>query len=383
MNKLLTTNTGGEPIYLDDIRWNDDAYRAAMTAMLLPFGTDFIIQGCTIGGVGYDVAAGYVMLNSEILRVEAHTRTQDYYVKVVSYDAAGSTVFQDGNTHNVYQKNRAYCTVVSSTLKYDADRLEDIMRNTCLRTGNTYSIARTISNGTPVDITGLDTTAAITGTITGTYAGAAVCNYYISSKRNIIYFDITMTSTYGVTLNIYDASSSLIFSIVNVPNPNRLRFFAINTGDSGWFFVYTSDEISSILGTAAYKDTGTGAGNVILGNDIRLSDNREIKTVDGDVIHTKIVEIGNWNMNSTSSVTVAHGVADFTKILSVSVFILNDVSNQFYSLNGTMTNGELMGAISYTSSLIVLYRTISGYFDSSLFGTGISQRGYIVMQYTS
>ena len=114
MNQLVTTNNGGQPIYLDDIRWNDSAYRSAMAGMLAAFGTDFIISGCTSGEGTCN--AGYIMLGGEILQVDTHTITGNYFSKVQTYDAAGSDEYQDTSTHNVYLKNRGVCNASSGNL---------------------------------------------------------------------------------------------------------------------------------------------------------------------------------------------------------------------------------------------------------------------------
>lgn len=53
-------------------------------------------------------------------------------------------------------------------------------------------------------------------------------------------------------------------------------------------------------------------------------------TNDGAKLRTKVVEIGDWNMNSTSGVNIAHGLPDVTKIRSVSVIIRSDGSTIVY-----------------------------------------------------
>lgn len=117
MNKLITY-TGGKPNFnIDDILWNDDAYRLAITAILKAFGGDnFIVQGCT--KTGGTLNAGYIMLDGELLQVESHTFTSTHFVKVTTYDAGGNVTFNDGNARQIWQKNRATLTAGSGNLAY-------------------------------------------------------------------------------------------------------------------------------------------------------------------------------------------------------------------------------------------------------------------------
>jgi len=49
-------------------------------------------------------------------------------------------------------------------------------------------------------------------------------------------------------------------------------------------------------------------------------------------IHLKKIDIGDWNMDSTSSITVAHGLT-FNKIIGLYVHIRNDAHSGVFPLN--------------------------------------------------
>jgi hypothetical protein len=70
---------------------------------------------------------------------------------------------------------------------------------------------------------------------------------------------------------------------------------------------------------AAYmtSDAVSGSGTVDLSACVYFQDT---------VPKTKRIAIGNWNMDSTASKNVAHGMADHSRILSVSVMIISDNS---------------------------------------------------------
>lgn len=145
MNKLITSGfTGGFPYELDDIRWNDEAYRDVFTSILKGFSTgstdnlNFIIQGCvpTYNAAPYqpiNLTSGYIMLNGEVLKVDAHignTSTATHYQKAVSYNPDGIKISKDGNyTGSTYQMNRAVLSGTSGNLRYTDHRFSDIIKN--------------------------------------------------------------------------------------------------------------------------------------------------------------------------------------------------------------------------------------------------------------
>ena len=124
MNKLITTDTGGFPYVLDDIRWEQDAYRGsfeALAKMIRESGTsDSILWGCEVtdNTTTFDVAAGAVIIDGEIHQVAAVTgltkaASQTLYIaaSTASYDAAGLKTFQDAATHNTYNIRKATASI--------------------------------------------------------------------------------------------------------------------------------------------------------------------------------------------------------------------------------------------------------------------------------
>ena len=118
MNKLITTDLGGFPFVLDDIRFEQDAVRNAFYGILTAWGiTDdesFILSGCevTTGGGNYNVAAGYVVLSGEVFKVDAHSVAivggQTYFWQISeTNDPAGLKVFEAGPSYNTYKVRKA------------------------------------------------------------------------------------------------------------------------------------------------------------------------------------------------------------------------------------------------------------------------------------
>lgn len=100
------------------------------------------------------------------------------------------------------------------------------------------------------------------------------------------------------------------------------------------------------------------------------------------------VEIGIWNMDTTSSLSVAHGVADFTKIKTWQISIYNDDGTKIYDFLGTLcaVGGDPVGRSGYLAeinsasfSLVRVTSADGGFFDSTSFDDGTMNRGYITM----
>jgi len=131
MDKFIKTDTGGLPLRLDDLIWEQGELDAsnfgiyqALQADLLAYGTDYIVEGCTYGAP--NITAGWIMLASELLRVDAHAGTDNYFAKVSTFDARGDKTFKDASSQSTYQVNRGVLNAASGSLNITtALRLED------------------------------------------------------------------------------------------------------------------------------------------------------------------------------------------------------------------------------------------------------------------
>lgn len=133
--------------------------------------------------------------------------------------------------------------------------------------------------------------------------------------------------------------------------------------------VITGDVTGDVTGnadTATHSDhthsiveTGTGAGT----------------------IRKKIIEIGDWNMDSTENVVLSHGIT-FDKIRSVNVLIRYDSNGAIYSLiAGDGSDSDVAGWILWDTTTIQLHRVASGFFDSTNFDSTSYNRGWITIEY--
>lgn len=105
------------------------------------------------------------------------------------------------------------------------------------------------------------------------------------------------------------------------------------------------------------------------------------------VLNTKIIEIGDWNMDSTASVAKAHGLT-YEKIISVRVTIREDSGASCvrqpmfpFFCNNTTGGYESAGYLTYDSTNIYLFRTDAGGYNNPVFDSTSYNRGWIIIEY--
>jgi hypothetical protein len=119
------------------------------------------------------------------------------------------------------------------------------------------------------------------------------------------------------------------------------------------------------------KDGSLVFGGVAQGKDVTSA------------LHRKIVEIGDWDMDTTATKAVPHGLT-VTKIRGLSGVIRIDGDNAYYPLTpGSASYDYEPGAIiiSADATNINLARKTSTYFDGANFNSTSYNRGWIIVDY--
>lgn len=112
---------------------------------------------------------------------------------------------------------------------------------------------------------------------------------------------------------------------------------------------------------------------------------KTVMGVDGSVkLRTKVIEIGDWDMDATPNINVAHGVVA-ANIRTVFVMISNDEAPLFYfDLSKANSSGVVDGFSQIdvnTGTDIFLERRTGGSFDTTSFNATSFNRGWITIQY--
>jgi hypothetical protein len=100
----------------------------------------------------------------------------------------------------------------------------------------------------------------------------------------------------------------------------------------------------------------------------------------GSNLLCKVVNIGDWNMDATASVSIAHGVT-YSKIRLIQAFVRNDADSAAYPIyHGDGTTND--GFMRYDSTNVVLNVVTGNLFDSVSFDSTSYNRGWITIWYT-
>ena len=148
----------------------------------------------------------------------------------------------------------------------------------------------------------------------------------------------------------------------------------------GDLLTFTATGVKRLASGTAYKVLrSTGVGTVLawVNNDVAHTDS-------GIATKTKLIEIVNWNMNSTAMVNIAHGLS-FQDIVDVTGVIIDDnitLKSIIGAYNGTGPDTAELAFNSVTSSVVNVERLNGGYFDSTDYDSvGGFVRGYILITY--
>jgi hypothetical protein len=98
---------------------------------------------------------------------------------------------------------------------------------------------------------------------------------------------------------------------------------------------------------------------------------------------TEIIELGDWNMNTTTNIDIAHGL-EYDDIIEAQVWIRNDANtikdNIGTGVDATDTTPQgYVGEIDATNVNIV--RLTGGKFDAAGYSTTSYNRGWLILTY--
>ncbi len=144
--------------------------------------------------------------------------------------------------------------------------------------------------------------------------------------------------------------------------------------------VHEIKEVTLINGTVS-----AGIGQDVEGSNItryvRWQDLNLINATSSNAVECKILDIGSWNMDSTATKNVAHGLSDITKVASVTVAIRNDDGDAVFPIDHSASFANVRGNVKLDATNVILQRNSSGSFnDPDYSDSGIS-RGKITIFY--
>lgn len=149
--------------------------------------------------------------------------------------------------------------------------------------------------------------------------------------------------------------------------------------------------VSDLLLTKQATETLAGKSEIATISEVNIgSDNSRIVTPLGlknvtDSINgglkTKYIPINDWNMDSSSNISIAHNTTS-SKIIYISAIIIADGGAVRTPLDRVNSSSVAQGGIgNITFSQVTLYRLDTGLFDSTDYNDLSFNRGYIIVTY--
>lgn len=157
---------------------------------------------------------------------------------------------------------------------------------------------------------------------------------------------------------------------------------------------------AQVTGNLAANTTATVGTTLVVGGAATFNTTAQVtgaftalggvRTNSGVYLKTLVLDIGDWNMDSNASKSVAHGLgANYKKIKSISVIIRDDSDNAYHSLLNQTPQGGENGLVSgtldaFNSTNIVLRRlslALNGWFDGTAYDSTGYNRGWITITY--
>ena len=175
----------------------------------------------------------------------------------------------------------------------------------------------------------------------------------------------------GAGNDIVDSNTSFIGGGINnvISGSNRSTIVGGNDNDTAGFnnvhIIGTS--ITATKANATYVDS-------LMNED------------SGIVLRKTIIDIGDWDMDATTTINVAHGLSatEWKTVRSMSGFIRNDADTVYYPI--TMANGNTFAAdvgFGYIDSTNVNFTRLGGgAFDNTSYDQTSFNRGWVTLEYT-
>jgi len=109
-----------------------------------------------------------------------------------------------------------------------------------------------------------------------------------------------------------------------------------------------------------------------------------LDTGDDNTLKFKVVDIGDWNMDSTTSHNVAHGLT-LSTIRMVTATIISDDGNtlNFVTYNKGSANITDVGITLIDSTNVSLERNLGGAYDNTNYDSTSYNRGHVTIWYTA
>jgi hypothetical protein len=224
-------------------------------------------------------------------------------------------------------------------------------------------------NSAGTGITAADSSTTSDARVNSLFNGAAADDIF-TTFINLVNGGLIIDGT-GSPEGVKVAPVGSIFLRTDGGAGTSIYFKEAGAGDTGWVALSTPTITDFTNATHDHSDASNGGSGV----------NEIIDQGGGSNLKVKVVEIGDWDMDATATINVAHGLT-YAKIRFATASIRNDGDTDVYMLAYTSAAGSLGGGVSWDNTNIALTRDSGGFFDNVVFDATSYNRGWITIWYT-
>ena len=251
-----------------------------------------------------------------------------------------------------------------SPISSDIDSSRQVLTGTGLEGGGNLSADRTIS----ISDGGVDTTQLADGAVTT-----------IKVEDSAITLSKLATNSVN-TVRIVDSSITNSKLATNCVSNGKIADGSVTNNKLSVNSVRTTNILNNNITLEKMADNSVDSAQYVDGSidAVHLADAVAIKITSGtNQLYTKVIQIGDWDMDTDATVNVAHGLSNFKKVRGYDVIIRNDADTAYGSIYAAGNTGGL------DSTNIVLTRDTSGIFDSANYNATSYNRGWVKITYES
>lgn len=351
---------------------------AAATVTTLTASGDVTVQGTfTSLGIDDNCTGERVEIFDTTIQLGSHLTASTYSITMDGATTSGSLTIAGGNDlqsgGNITMYGELHAN--SSDIVFNAD------------TTNMLTLS------------GATSAATFAGDVTVQGAFTSIGIDDNSTVESVALLDTKMSlgqaaTTYG--LYRVDTASPLILSAGtgNISTGATIALYGSTSTVAHDFYIWANNQKvidwDNSAGSLTTK-TGTGASKTVC---LTLDSNQDA-TFAGDVdvtgnltttgtvngLKSKIIDIGDWNMDSTTTITVAHGLT-VGDIRQVSAMIRDDNGTTLREFSAAWTAAQTGSSYVYIDSTNVwLNRAVGSAFDNTSYDATSYNRGWIIVYY--
>jgi len=210
--------------------------------------------------------------------------------------------------------------------------------------------------------------------------------FYNNGYSTTFGFMTILGDYFSIYNSYFDADGSSGEKALSIQNCDGLTIYNVRTDH---LLLNNSTNVNALFvdDITSYTTSTNTNYYIKFPDDIDTDIETVILTTDGTNLITKVIDIGDWDMNLDSSKSVSLSGVAYLKVVSIGGWIRNDADNRRLTIPSTYENigGEATTNVaisSYDDSTVKLFREASAQTDSADYDSTSYNRGQLFITYT-